>query len=109
MSTIREWLREAQFDSKHGKIVFQNVTDDAYCPGWASDDEIGVSEVVSWKHPILDLEFDASFGSPQCPRFIAKDKKALYFPGQYDGATFLVVIRCDLSYYMNHPTPYPGS
>ena len=108
MSTIREWLNEVEFDWEHGKIVFQDSH--GYSPGWSSGRELDAPIYISNQHPILDKEFDSGYGSPQCPRFIAKDGKFLYFPDQYDGATSIVRVAHNLSYYVRgkNATPYPG-
>jgi len=110
MATIRGWLEKCGFDWETGKIVFQAVQKDDD-PGWA--DPIGSELIVApFKHPILDYDFYAGYGGPQCPRFIAQDRYAIFFPSQYDGATGIVKVHKDISKYLNwkdFPTPYPGS
>ncbi|HUV67098.1 MAG TPA: hypothetical protein VMW24_24635 [Sedimentisphaerales bacterium] len=110
MATIREWLLEAGFAFKEGRIIWQPVSAEAYSPGWCGTNGIMDGQEVGWDHDILDHEFDSGFGAPECPRFIAEDDTTMYFPRQYDGATKLVCVRKDIAYYLNHehPTPYPG-
>lgn len=113
MATIREWLTAEGFDFSAGRVYVQPVS--AACeyldptpPGWASSDEIGGS--VPATDADLDREFSSCFGSPQAPRFIAYDPTAVYFPAQYDGATWCEKVFLDPAVYTdsNHPTPYPG-
>ena len=104
MPTIREWLSESGFDWKEGTIIHQEVDGD--CPGW--DSPINAL-IIESTHPILDEYFEDGFGSPKCPRFVAKDKNHMYFPSQYDGATYIVVVSTDMEDYLNGlETPYPG-
>ena len=105
-STIREWLNEADFNWATGRVIWQDV-EDGESPGWSNS--IAGQEINS-DHAILDKSFADGYGSPKCPRFIAEDSRALYFPEQYDGSTSLVVIHKDITYYLNpeNPTPYPG-
>lgn len=106
METIRNWLEEAEFDWDNGKIVYQD-TGDGY-PGWSRE---GPRELIPHDHPILTKEFDAGYGGPECPRFVAQDLKAIYFPYQYDGATGIEKVFRDVDDYLRSPeveTPYPG-
>jgi hypothetical protein len=59
---------------------------------------------------VLHQSFDAGFGGPKCPRFIAEDPVAIYFPSQYEGATSLEKIYKNLDVYLtgDEETPYPG-
>lgn len=107
MSTIRQWLNEAGFNWNRGAIVHQEAA--GYSPGWSRNNEIGNARVIKHDDPVLDLEFNSSYGAPQCPRFIARDDSAIYFPVQYDGATWIEKIVIDLNFYVRgNPTPYPG-
>ena len=104
MATIREWLSESNFDWKDGTIIYQE-TGDNY-PGWG---RVTSASIIENDHPILDENFDDGFGGPDCPRFVAKDKNHTYFPGQYDGSTFIVVVSANMDDYLNGlETPYPG-
>jgi hypothetical protein len=107
MATIREWLDEEKFDWDKGTIIYQKIDAEEDYPGW--EDPISAEKITS-EHPILDYEFDDGYGAPECPRFLAKDESNIYFPSQYDGATFIVVVAIEPEYYLtpNHPTPYPG-
>lgn len=105
MATLRGWLTEAGFDWSDGRILWQDTGESG--PGWGSP------TAASWitpEHAILDTEFSEGYGSAECPRFIAEDSTTLYFPYQYDGATGLVVVRKDLTHYLDpkNETPYPG-
>lgn len=110
MATIRQWLQNEGFDFENGRILFQDVTEDAYCPGWARDDYELKDTIEIKDHPILDHEFNDGYGSAQCPRFLAKDSKKIYFPSQYDGATCVNSIEIDLDSFVGNkkPLPYPG-
>jgi hypothetical protein len=47
-----------------------------------------------------------------CPRFIAQDENAVYFPAQYDGSTWLEKVDLRMASYVGPnaiPTPYPGA
>lgn len=110
MATLREWLNELGFDWENGIIVYQPVTEDAWCPGWAGDDEFLPPRIIPRNHPILDEEFDNGYGAPECPRIVAEDKERVYFPVQHDGATWLVYVYKDVRKYVekSEETPYPG-
>ena len=109
MATLRKMLASAGFDWDAGVIVYQPVTDAAHSPGWADDDDILPGYVIENDHPILDEEFNAGYGSPQMPRFFARDGQAVYFPTQYDGATAVERVAIEIGGYVNgSPTPYPG-
>lgn len=106
-ATIRAWLTDGGFDWTDGRILWQDTEEDDSSPGWATP------RAAAWiepTHAILDKEFHDGYGGPECPRFIAEDNKALYFPNQYDGSTGLTVVMKDLSHYLDpkNETPYPG-
>lgn len=110
MAKLRDWLNELNFDWETGQIIFQDIEENAYCPGWASECDLKNSVLISKDHPILDKEFYSGYGAPECPRFFAKDSKAIYFPVQYDGSTGIEKIIIDVAEYVgsSKPTPYPG-
>jgi hypothetical protein len=106
MANLRKWLDDEGFDWGTGRILWQKVASGA--PGWSSP--VG-AKIIDFTDKILDHEFDDGFGSPECPRIIAEDFGAIYFPSQYDGATRLEKIYKDISLYLdykNNETPYPG-
>jgi len=106
MATLREWLNDLSFDWDNGVILYQETknesdpffSDTIRCTYIKKDD------------PVLDREFYSGFCGPECPRVVAKDKHVIYFPGQYDGSTWLEKVVLDLDYYLdvNHKSPYPG-
>ena len=105
MPTIREWLSESNFDWEEGTIIYHE-TGLYNHPGWES---VKSASIIENDHPILDKYFYDGYGSPRCPRFVAKDKNHMYFPGQYDGSTFIVVVSINMQDYLNGmETPYPG-
>ena len=105
MATIRKWLLQSNFNWEEGTIIFQ-ATDGDY-PGWDSRAENAL--IIERTHPILDEHFDDGYGGPRCPMFVAKDRNRMYFPGQYDGSTFIVVVSTNMDDYLNGTeTPYPG-
>jgi hypothetical protein len=115
MATLRKWLDRNGFDWATGRIIYQPV--DGYdeeqpswgtSPGW--EHPSGAREIAP-DDPLLDLEFDTSYGGPQAPRFIAADGERLYFPAQYDGSTWCETVYRDITRYLNwreYETPYPG-
>ena len=103
MATIKQWLEDYGFDFDKGRIIYQE-TDYPY-PGWCDPDR---AMYIPTDHPILTTEFDNGYGGPNCPRFIAEDTEAIYFPVQYDGATWLEKVWKNLDKYLSHSTPYPG-
>lgn len=107
MGTIRTWLEASGFDWKSGKVLIQKTS--GYSPGWSGEDEIVSTKFVAEADPILGKEFDEGYGAPRCPRFWAKDKVAIFFPSQYDGATGIekVYLKPD-KYLAGELTPYPG-
>lgn len=106
MPTIKEWLTTEGFDWESGEIIYHEVEDSNH-PGWSG--AISAS-LVPHTHQVLTKEFDHGYGSPQCPRFIAKDKNAIYFPWQYDGATGIQKVFISIKKYLDisNETPYPG-
>lgn len=105
MTTLREFLKGANFDFEKGRIYYQK-TKDGDSPGWST----GVNaELISTSHDILDKEFYSGFGGPQCPRFVAYDSEKVYFPEQYDGSTNICFVYLNPDRYLSgEPTPYPG-
>jgi hypothetical protein len=108
MSTIREWLNDAEFDWETGTIVYQEVSDEDSSPGWTDPSS---ASVIAPDHPILGKSFHSGYGGPECPRFVAKDDRFIYFPGQYDGSTWLEKVSVNITFYLDpkNPSPYPGS
>ena len=101
--TVRDWLESAGFDPENGVIVLHE---------WGRNYpyKAKTAEIVTIDDPRLAKEFDSGYGSPECPPFIAKDNKAIFFPSQYDGATCINRVELDINYYLNveNATPYPG-
>ena len=107
MTTLRANLTEQGFDWETGEILYQE-TDDGTYPGWEPPLR---GMMIGADHPILDLEYDSGFGGPHCPRFIARDKNAVYHPAQYDGSTWIERAPTGWAQYLGdnpEPTPYPG-
>jgi len=106
-STLRQWLTNANFDWKNGTIIYHETKEND-SPGWSFD--IISRQSIGTIHPILDLQFYDGYGSPQAPKIFARDNDAIYFPMQYDGATWLEKVIIDPEYYLNDNanTPYPG-
>lgn len=116
MATLREFLDEQKFDWHSGTILIQwtkiymydDGEEDKERPGW---DEITGASFITFDHPILDKEFSDGYGGPECPRFVAEDAEAIYFPGTYDGATWCSKVYKELGKYLdweNLETPYVG-
>jgi len=107
MATLREWLNEISCDWDNGVILYQETKDENDMAGWSMPVSCAYIEK---DNSVLDQEFCDGFGSPNCPRIIAKDKNAIYFPAQYDGLTWLEKVVLNLDYYLdvNHESPYPG-
>ena len=107
-STILKWLEDAGFDWSTGIVVVQETEGDANgWPGW--DSKVKVARYATKDDPLLSREFYAGYGAPECPCFWAKDKDAVYFPVQYDGATSICKVDLLPTRYLNgEPTPYPG-
>ena len=111
MATVRKWLSELGFDWEKGTIVFQAVEDREGKAFWATgaEAEPGIppgqampleGRIVGRDDPFLDWEFNDRHGAPNCPRFIARDQKAIYFPATFAGATWAERIFLDLSQYV---------
>ena len=110
MSTLRELLNEIGFEWGNGRILYQPISEDAYCPGWAGVDEIlEIVEIYSY-HEILDEEFNSGYGAPYMPRFYARDSRRFYHPSQYDGSTCIETIEVEFDGLIGtrSPLPYPG-
>lgn len=114
MRTIRQWLNTAGFDWDNGRVLYQEVIEDEdhnSFPGWADRDQVKAPVEIDRDHPILDVEFDTGYGSPDTPRFVAYSVNKIFFPSQYDGATGLEVIGRNPDVYLHQKiklTPYPG-
>ena len=108
MTTLRKLLEKQGYDWENGTLILQPVTEEAYSPGRAHGDEILKGYVADRNDPLLDVGFDAGYGAPQCPRFFARDNSKIYFPGQYDGSTWVETVIIDPMVYIDEPTPYPG-
>ncbi len=112
MATLKQWLNEAGFDWKNGTIVYQEVlpydsenSGGKPSPGWGKG---GPARYITSDDPILVQHFDSGFGGPEAPRIFARDDKAIYFPRQYDGSTWLEKIYTNSEYYLTNDTPYLG-
>ena len=106
MTTLRLLLDEKGFNWPQGLIIYHEIKS-VFAPGWGSAIK---AQAIPSDHYILDKEFDDGYGSPQCPRFIAKDDASLYFPAQCYGATHVEKIFIDISKYLcfeTLETPYP--
>ncbi|MCF7995278.1 MAG: hypothetical protein K9L88_10615 [Chromatiaceae bacterium] len=106
MATLKDWLNELGFDWETGRIIYHAVRGNA--AGWKTAES---AEDIGCDHEILTIEFDEGAGSPECPRIIAEDEEAIYFPSQYDGATALEKVWKDLDKYLDlesNETPYPS-
>ena len=115
MATIRSFLDEVGFDWQTGQIVYHPTGEpdedgDVQDPGWTS--RTGSAQLIcNGQAPILDKSFTSGHGGPMCPRFIAYDALAIYFPEQYDGATQCARVLRDIGHYLGQnpeETPYPG-
>ena len=110
MATLREFLDDVAFDWDGGLVVYQPVTSGSYSPGWGTAEP---GRLIGKNDPILDFDFDAGYGALNCPRFFARDGKAVYFPVQYDGATCPERVVIAVEEYTrtdgkHRETPYPG-
>ena len=110
MTTIRVELSRLGFSWFGGIIVWQKpCVDGSEYPG---HDRGGRANTIPHNHAILDTEYDEGFGSPECPRFVAKDYSAVYFPTQYDGSVRVERVLTDIVAYVGDgsqpDTPYPG-
>jgi hypothetical protein len=107
MATLKAWLTDYDFDWENGIIIYQEST--GYSPGWSSANDLKTPRRIQADDPILTQEFYSGHGAPQAPRIFARDSHAVYFPAQYDGATWLEVVVIDPDKYLaGTPTPYPG-
>lgn len=105
MATIKKWLNENGFNWETGRIIYHETDDSS--PGWG---DAKSAEEVPADHPILIKEFYDGHGGPECPRFVAEDSQAIYFPSQYDGSTGCEKVWKNLDRYLDPKTetPYPG-
>lgn len=110
MTTLRAQLTEAGFDWTSGRILYHQISDEAYSPGWVNDNEIIARKFIDFDDEILDKEFEEGYGAPNLPRFIAEDESFVYFPVQYDGATWVGRTAKNITAYLQNgsQTPYFG-
>ena len=103
MATVKEFLDSCGFDWDTG-VVFIQPTEDG-SPGWSSPS----GPMHRATQDDLTSGFDSGYRGPECPRYIAEDKEAIYFPSQYDGSTCGEKVLKDIRRYGPEcPTPYPG-
>ena len=118
MTTLEKELNKVGFDWATGKLVVHTLAEHSYSPGWGSGERAVVfdySKDNQLHDELLHHEYNNGYGSPQCPRFVGEDSKFLYFPVQYDGATWVDKIAKDIAFYTMfdekgnlNETPYPG-
>ena len=118
MATIRQFLNGKGFDWDSGMVIVHVFYDEdsdhpRYHPvGFAFLDQIKDVIVVHGRndHDVLEYEFYSGHGGVECPCFVAYDKDRIYFPAQYDGATWCESVRKDPKRYLSaaETTPYPG-
>lgn len=108
MATLRQLLTSAGFNWDTGAIIWQRTS--AKSPGWSSKHDVMKPERIDNGHFILDQEFDTGYGGPEMPRFVAKDHRSIFFPCQYDGATWVEWVCISLQRYIDEEDsmPYPG-
>lgn len=109
MSTIKEWLSELNYDWADGLLIIHPTEGNRPGRSDLNGNAAWYTGSDSRDAELVNHEFNDGFGAPECPRFIAYDKKAVYFPSQYDGAT-----QCEKVYLNPHKyldgktdTPYP--
>lgn len=115
-NTLREYLDKAGFDWETGTIVIQKATPQDW---WDEDDGYYESSpIYEWdkftgkivKTEDSALSEDLGAWSP-LPKFVARDKEFIYFPAQYDGATWVEKVAVDIKRYAgDNPLQglYPG-
>ena len=108
VTTLRKELKRVGFDFENGRIIYQEVVRDLK-PGEADDiKDIIMTKYIDVNDRILDRKFDADFGSPNMPRFIAEDNEKIYFPLTYDGATYIGWVYKDIHQYIaRSQLPHP--
>jgi len=108
ITTLRKILNDLRFDWENGEIIYQK-TKDRHSP---DSSEIIDAQIIDENYDVLDKKFNDGYeGGVGCPRFIARDKEALYFPVRYDGATWGEKIYINIKKYLDYKTertPYPG-
>lgn len=106
MATLREWLTEAGFNWRKSNIIYKKYERRILVCTY----HFKLPEQIGNKimNDMLDRKFSDGYGSAQCPSIIAKDEKRIYFPGTYDGMTWLESIELDIMKYMIFDTPYVG-
>lgn len=117
ITTLRKELTEAGFDwNPQAVIIVQRykvsairypsgysavlAEGQAYALGSSTSDKVE-NKTIKPEHPLLDLEFDEGYGSANMPKFWCKSPTHIYFPGQYDGRTWVAKVAL-------YPTAYLG-
>jgi hypothetical protein len=105
VATLRKWLDEVHFDWESGRILLQER--DEHTHRW---DAPTSARWLTKDDPVLDKKFDDGYGAVQCPPFIAEDRECIYFPGCYDGSTWLSCVYKDIAQYLDlgNETPCVG-
>ena len=113
-STLRALLTEEGINWQICEIWFQRGEEatmykkhSPYQSGWSF--ELAPPGKFDVGSSLLDLQFYTGFGSPEMPRFWAKDDKYIYIASQYDGATSVVKIPYNSNAFLTGDIiPFPG-
>ena len=100
MANLRQWLDGLGFDWETGKIIYQRTKED-FLPGWEKPCD---ATEISNDDPILTEEFRDIYSGPRCPRIVAKDKSAIFFPVTKSGKTWIERIFHDIDNYLDWNT-----
>jgi hypothetical protein len=100
--TLRQWLTGAGYDHEKGTLIVQPRAD------YWDDEPQQPQRVAQWDDPLLDEPFDSGFGGAEHPHFVAYDDQRIYFPGVYDGASWITNVAKDPNYYLSHKLPEVG-
>lgn len=87
MVTLRNELTARGFNWATGCVIYQHLEGGVSLENLA--DALVDSRVLAHDDPIFDKEYIVDNGAPHMPCIIAIDGTALYFPGQYDGTTWI--------------------
>jgi len=92
MSNLKQWVLRAANGENIEAIVLgkprKRVDQPANVP-WNDWDETKLNKVLSWEEaePLIDYNFDSSYGTPGCHAVTAWTKNRIIFVSQYNGAT----------------------
>jgi hypothetical protein len=110
MSNLKEWILRAAEGEPIEAIVIGGVKRLDPIPEdlpWKKQDRSKWNRVLPWQdaEPLIDYDFDSSYGIPGCQAVTAWTKSRIIFISEYNGATS---VECTPRHPVDHEPVMPG-